>query len=177
MRRPILGLAVALVISASASTVSAQQGFSPGFSDPFFLYYGFYLPRQAALAATPTTPNMINDVAAARQNNALNDRAGLYDPIASPFSPEQLDPLSPFGPRRGPTLLPRLPVHFVSPRPHNGLPPVPYYNRTARYFPTIRSGSGPNHNMVSTRRAVSGVPAGAPGIAGMGGMGVGIPGR
>src|SRR5947209_6838977 len=104
MRRPMFGLAFALGVLAFAPAAQAQ---GVGFSDPFFLYYGFYLPRQASIAAQPSTPSMIGDVAAARQNYALADRAGLYDPIQSPLN--QIDPSSPFNPRNSPQRLPQLP--------------------------------------------------------------------
>lgn len=152
MRHFLSGLAVVVGLSLLAPACHAQTagGFSPGFSDPFFLYYGVYLPRQQYLAAQPSTPNMINEVAAARQSAVMADRQGLYDAPVSPFSPELVDPLSPFSPRRT-TPLPRLPTHFIRPRPHNGLAPIQAYNRTARYYPGIVSSSHPNRNVPSLR--------------------------
>jgi hypothetical protein len=150
MRRSIVGLAVVLGFATLAPTVRAQVP-GTGFSDPFFLYYGFYLPRQAALAAQPSTPAMVNDVAAQRQTYALADRQGLYDPV-SPLGMDQYDPNNPFGRTRGPAPLPRLPQHFVSPRPSNGVNLNQAYNRTARYHPTVRSGSNANRNVVGGSR-------------------------
>lgn len=171
MRHVMLGLAAVVALSFLAPAAQAQVagGFSSGFSDPFFLYYGFYLPRQQYLAAQPSTPNMLNEVAAARQGAVMADRQGLYDAPVSPFSPDLIDPLSPFSPKRT-TPLPRLPMHFVRPRAHNGLPPVQAYNRTARYFPSIVSSSHPNRNTPSIRSA----RGGSGGFGGFGGYGGGM---
>jgi len=169
MRRSILGLAVVLGFATSTPTVSAQTP-GTGFSDPFFLYYGFYLPRQAALAAQPSTPSMVNDVAAQRQSYALADRQGLYDPV-SPFGMDQYDPNNPFGGRnRGPAPLPRLPQHFISPRPSNGANLNQSYGRTNRYFPSARPGSSGNRNIVGGSRYARG-SGGMAGAAAGGGFG------
>jgi hypothetical protein len=155
MRRSFVGLAVVLGFTAVVPTARAQ--FGPGFNDPLSLYYGFYLPRQAALAAQPTTQSMINDVTAQRQNYALADRQGLYDPV-SPFGLDQTDPSNPFG-RRGPAPLPRLPNprQLANPRPaSNGVAPVTHYGRADRYYPSYRPGSGPNRNVVGAGRFARG---------------------
>jgi hypothetical protein len=146
MRRILLGLAVAFGLSAFAPAVHAQ-GFSAGFSDPFFLYYGFYLPRQAALAAQPSMPNQINDVAASRQNYAVADRAGLYDPAPNQFGMEQSDPLSPFKPRAGAERLPHLPMSASSPRVETHLQNG-QFRSAGRYYPAMRPGSFANKNVV-----------------------------
>jgi hypothetical protein len=173
MRRILLGLAVTLGLAVFAPETKAQTGFSPGFSDPFFLYYGFYLPRQQYLASQPSTANQINDIATARQNYALADRAGLYDPNANnPFAIDPTDPLNPYR-RKGAERLPRLPGHFAQPRNQTQANPAVnsgYFNRTSHYYPGVRSGSFANKNIGHTRGRVSG--------PGMGGMGMpGIPGR
>src|SRR5690606_29500925 len=101
-------------------------------NDPFFQYYGFYLPRQAALAAQPRPQDSINALAAARQYSALTERASLYDPI-QPFG--TYDPNLLFGGRGG--------VQFGGMATHgtniNGSGPSGYYNRTHTYFPGLRS--------------------------------------
>jgi hypothetical protein len=173
MRRLLIGLGVAFGLAAFAPTVRAQGAgaFSPGFSDPFFLYYGFFLPRQAALSAQPTTANQLVDVAAARQNYALADRAGLYDPnVNNPFAMDT-DPLNPFPSRRGAERLPPIPPHFIAPRSQSRVD-VPYFNRAGRYFPTLRTGSNANQNVVGSNRYAR---AGVAGYGGFGGLGV--PGR
>jgi hypothetical protein len=171
MRRLLLGLAVAFGLAAFAPAVQAQ-GFSAGFSDPFFLYYGFYLPRQAALAAQPSVPNQLNDVAASRQNYALADRAGLYEPNTNQFGFDQADPLSPFKPRTGAERLPRLPYNVASPRVEthmmNGS-----YRSAARYYPAMRPGSNANKNVVGGSKYAR---AGAAGYGGGYGM-PSMPGR
>lgn len=181
MRRALIGLAFVGMLSAVGSSAQAQV--SAGFSDPFFLYYGFYLPRQASLAAQPTTQTMLSDVTQSRQNFTLADRAGLYDPVQSPFNVDQIDPSSPFA-RRGAERLPHLPPpSVVRPRAHNGMAPGPYYNRTARYFPSTPSGSGPNRNVAQSRASRGGGGGMAGGMmgsamsTGMGAMpGMGSPG-
>src|SRR5262245_16950315 len=97
MRRPILGLTIVLGVMALVPAEGRAQ-FIDGTGDPFFLYYGFYLPRQAALAATPRPEMTINNMAAIRQENALTERAGLYDPV-SPFGSGAFDPSHPFADR------------------------------------------------------------------------------
>ena len=88
MRRPMIGLAVALGFSLLAPA-SQAQGFG-NFSDPFTSYYGFYLPHQAAIAAQPTPMDTINAVTAARQYNAPTNRTGMFDPV-SPYGMDDPD--------------------------------------------------------------------------------------
>ena len=50
MRRTLLGLAAVLAVMTWSGVGFAQGVNNPGgFSDPFFLYYGWYLPQQNAL--------------------------------------------------------------------------------------------------------------------------------
>ena len=66
MRRFRIALVVLGLAASTASTVRAQTGFaaaSGGFSDPFFLYYGFWLPRQQYLAAQPRAEDSIRESA------------------------------------------------------------------------------------------------------------------
>lgn len=135
MRRPMFGLAIVL----GALTLAPAEGraqFVDGTGDPFFLYYGFYLPRQAALAATPRPEMTVNSMAAIRQENALTERAGLYDPV-SPFGSGTFDPSRPFGDR---TAGRRGGGMAGSGTSINGSGPPLYYNRTAAYYPNLRTG-------------------------------------
>ncbi|MBX6316008.1 MAG: hypothetical protein IRY99_24310, partial [Isosphaeraceae bacterium] len=153
---------------------SPPVGLGPtaGFSDPFFLYYGWYLPRQQLLANQPGPELMLNQVSAGRQINALTERAGLYDPIGN-IGQEELDPMRPFGSRSGVSRHYRpSPTGLLSTNT-NGAGPATYYNRTAgangrNYFPSMRLGRGPNRNIVSTRSGGGrfGIPFGGIGLPG-----------
>src|SRR5829696_3316821 len=98
MGRRSLALAVVLGISVlgSAQRAHAQFGSFGGGGDPFSLYYGYYLPHQAAIAAQATPLDTINAAQAARQTAAARDRTGLFDPISS-FGDEDIDPTRPYG--------------------------------------------------------------------------------
>jgi hypothetical protein len=170
MRRPFLGFAAALAIVTLAPADRAHAQFTGAGGDPFSLYYGYYLPHQAYIAAQPTPLDTINQVTAARQYTAQTDRAALYDPI-SPYGEEDLDPLRPYSDRRGRERTPRVQgFSYGGNDPSSntrGTGPALYYNRTARYFPTLRTGRGPNRNIAAMR---------APQRGGMGmGGGMGMP--
>src|SRR3954469_19763023 len=94
MSRRQLGLAVVLGIGLFSSAQQAHAQFG-GNADPFSLYFGFYLPHQAAIAAQATPIDTINAAQAARQFTAARDRTGLYDAV-SPFADEEADPLRPY---------------------------------------------------------------------------------
>ena len=129
---------------------TSGSAFPNGGVDPFSFYYGYYLPHQAAIAAQPTSLDTINQVTAQRQFTALSERQGLYDPI-SPYGEDDLDPNRPYSARRGGDRGPDLhaPGDDVE---HPGNRPGLYYSRTARYFPQLRAGKGPNRNLAVTKR-------------------------
>jgi hypothetical protein len=139
-------VAVGIILFAPASGWAQVNGL--GSADPFFLYYGFYLPNQAYQAAQPRPEDTINANAATRQFNALRDRGEFAD--QSPFAgtDEGLDfgPYSSRGGARG---------GRMHPRPHDGnvrgTGPAGYYNRTDRYFPGMAVGRGPNKNIAVMR--------------------------
>ncbi len=168
MRPSRLVLIVALGFGLFSPSAKAQNS---GFSDPFFLYYGFYLPRQAALAAQRQPEDNIRALSAQRQYTAQTDSAGLFAPIA-PIGADELDPLRPFGTRSGSTRLARtsmagLPAGNVSGRGVSG-----YHNSVGSYYPTLRSGPssarrGPAASVVPQNRGMGG-------MGGMGNMGGGI---
>lgn len=141
MRSRRIGLgALVFGLLACGSSAHAQDA---GFSDPFFLYYGYFLPRQNAMAAQGQPEDFIRARAAQRSYTAATDRAGLYD-AASSIGIEELDPLRPYGTRTGSTHMARtvatgLPSS-VTRRGHSA--PRSHYQNHGSYFPTIRSGSG-----------------------------------
>jgi hypothetical protein len=149
--------------------VIGATGFANGGIDPFSFYYGYYLPHQAAVAAQTTPLDTLNQITAQRQINALQERAGLYDPI-SPYGEEELDPNRPYSARRGTERLAHPGLFPVATSNVRGTGPAAYYARTARYFPQMRAGRGPNRNIGVSRRGGGGMGGmGMPG--GMGGMG------
>lgn len=174
LRRPLLALAVVTVVCLISPTRRADAQVlgtvgATGGVDPFSFYYGYYLPHQAAIAAQPTPLDTINQVTAARQFAAMSDRTGLYDPI-SPYGEEELDPTRPFSSQRGRERIARPQAFAVSTGNARGTGPALYYNRTARYFPHMRVGYGPNKNIGVTRRSGGGMGGGM-GMPSMGGFG------
>jgi hypothetical protein len=162
----LVGLAL-IGLAGTSSSVHAQT-----FNDPFTAYYGFVLPRQAALALAPRPINTINDMAALRQQNALTDRAGLYDPI-QPFG-SSYDPNNPFAERMGQR---RRTGGMAARGMTMGGGGVPgRYKNTQSYYPRIRTGRGVNANASIaaglTRRPPPQVQT-RPGGMGMAGMGMG----
>ena len=174
MRRPLLGwlggLVVALMVQATPA--HAQIGGYGVGADPFSFYYGYYLPHQAAQAAQPRTIDTINQVVANQQYSARTDRASLYDPI-SPYGEDEIDPFKPYAPGSGRdrTARPTATGYGNTNSNVNGNGPGMYYNRAARYFPTLKTGRGPNHNLATLRARGSGgmgMPA-APSMPSFGG--------
>jgi hypothetical protein len=149
-RRSLFAVALASTAClAFASRPAEAQFFPNGGADPFSLYFGYYLPHAAAVAATPTPLDTINQLTAARQFQAVTDRAGLYDPI-SPYGEQDIDPLRPSGDRKGERMV--RPQQFaVATSNARGQGPALYYNRTARYYPQLRVGRGPNRNLGAVR--------------------------
>lgn len=169
MRRPFLAFAAALVVVmlAPSGRAFAQFGGVGGVgADPFSFYYGYYLPHQAAIAAQPTPLDTINQVTAQRQYTAQTDRSTLYDPI-SPYGDED-DPLSRYGKRANERLAKVQGFSYGSPDGNSrGTGPVMYYNRTARYFPGLKTGRGPNQNLARVRSARGGFGGGMPSMPSM----------
>ena len=171
-RRPLLAIAVAAAVALIVPPSQARAQFFGGAGgvDPFSLYFGYYLPHQAYVAAQPNPLDTINQITAQRQFNAVTDRAGLYDPI-SPYGEEDLDPLRPYSPNRKGERLPKPQLFANSTTNARGTGPALYYNRTARYYPHIRPSIGPNRNLGVARRSGGGMGGGGGyGGGGMGGM-------
>jgi hypothetical protein len=173
MRRPFLVRVIAVVVLALASANQAQAQTAGVGTDPFSFYYGYYLPHQAAMAAQPHVGDQLNQIVATRQYTAQTDRTQLYDPI-SPYGDEEADPLRPYSnTARGGTA--RQPMSFGYGNTNSaisGSGPSGYYSRTARYFPSLRTGRGPNRNLAQmhTGRGGGGGGMGMPSMGGMGGM-------
>ena len=174
MRRPMLGWLAGVAVLALAPATSANaQGIGAGVgADPFSFYYGYYLPHQAAIAAQPRVSDPINQVVANRQYAAQTDRSSLYDPI-SPYGDEESDPLRPYSPQggRGAGRAAGAPSFTYGGNNSNtrGNGPAMYYSRTARYFPSLRTGRGPNSNVGVSRRGGGG--GGMPSMPSMPSMG------
>jgi hypothetical protein len=172
MRRPIVASTIALAICLIAPGGRAQAQLLGGGGDPFSLYFGYYLPHAAAIAAQPTPLDTINQITAQRGYAAMTDRAGLYDPI-SPYADDS-DPLGPYDPKRkgeriGKATQFSMSTPSASSAHSQAIGPAAYYNRTARYFPQARVGRGPKKNLGVVRSRGSS-------MGGMGGMGGGMAG-
>ena len=167
LRRPYLALAVVFGIGLLLPAGRAEAQLLGGGVDPFSLYFGYYLPHQAYIAAQPTPLDTINQITAERQFNAVTDRAGLYDPI-SPYGLDDYDPLQPYAPSRKGERIARPHVFATSTTNSLGTGPALYYRRTARYYPSIKPGNGPNRNL-GVHRGRGGFGGGMGG--GMGGGG------
>ncbi len=157
MRRPLLGLAVLSVISLLAPANRSYAQLTSGSVDPFSLYYGYYLPQQAALAAQATPLDTINAAIAGRIP-VVADRAALYDPN-SPFAEEDFDILHPYSSRRGRERVPRphvFPTNTTYARVGRLGQATIYFNRTSRYYSTLKSGQHANQNLAVTRRSRGG---------------------
>ena len=178
MRRArwILGAVIA-VTAWSTQSLAQSNG---GYDDPFFLYYSYFLPRQAALAAQPQVQDTINQNFANNQVNARTNRAGLYDPSGGYGSFDDYDPNATFD---NPTARGGRSANPLGRRQFRGLPttniagrgPALYYNRAGQFYPSLRTGIGPNHNLAVTgrgmkgrfaRSASTGVPSAGAGVPG-----------
>lgn len=168
MRRISLGVMVILGSSVLASSAQAQT--SAGFSDPFFLYYGWFLPRQQYLANQPGPELLINQKAAARSEAAFVDREALSG-VTPGLEGYDLDPLHPFGTRSGISRIPRHPPTGISNMNLRGQGPPRHFTRVESYYPGLRTGQGPNVNVPHLRSRGSGMGAGAAAMgSSMGGM-------
>jgi hypothetical protein len=156
MRRALWVLAAGAAILGWAEGAGAQvSGIGGSNGDPFFLYYGWYLPQQAALANQPRIQDTIQQNVAQNQAYATTNRSSLYDPNGGsrfdPYAPE--GELGAGGPGRGMLFKNRASVPTSIGR-GLGHAPAQYYNRTAQYYPSMRVGQGPNRNLAVAGRGV-----------------------
>jgi hypothetical protein len=148
MRRFLLGSLAFLGFLSLAQSANAQ--IVGNFGDPFFLYYGFYLPRQQVLANQPGPEAAIGAVQQLRQEKVLVDRQGLYDTSGSSY----LDEGDTFlGGRGRPSRLPRTSPSGLISTNLNGMGPPLYYNRMNNYYPSL---------MARARRAPRTAPGAPP---------------
>jgi hypothetical protein len=150
----------------------AKAQFTSNNGDPFFLYYGWFLPRQQALAMQPRPANTVNALATIRQDSAFTDRAGLF---AGATSRRTYDPNTLFeGPANGRRRGGMAAIGGMA----NGAGPPRFYNRTSAYYQGMRPGQGVNPSIAvgaagATPRSGGRGPTGGgalPSAAGMMGM-------
>lgn len=170
MRRLLLGLFASLGLLGVAGEARAQSAFT-GINDPFFLYYGFYLPRQQAQALQSGPEATINAISAARQSYAATNRSDMFDPNGQGFNrfEQDADFLAGSGGRnRGPAGTGAQVARHGGNLAGHGVPAR--YNRYGNWHPTVRSGQSRNANVAVTRSHGS--------MGGFGGFnsGVGLPG-
>lgn len=133
-----------VLVAGLVATDRASAQFFPGSAgyDPFNAYYGFYLPRQAAMAVQRSygPQSTIAALSAERQMSALTNGASLYDP-SDMYDITGYDPTNPFPNRQAG----RRPGGMARIAPANtGTGPSMYYNRSGSYFPGLKQGRGVN---------------------------------
>jgi hypothetical protein len=146
MRRLLLAVSSMVLIGSWATPAKAQVG---GFDDPFFLYYGYYLPQQNFIASIPRQEDTLRSMAVQRQFNAMTERATLTDPGGTLMG---YDPLAAYGNNTG-SRLPRTISTGVITTHVNGSGPAGYYGRSSAYFPNMRTG-GPNRGSRGQQSAI-----------------------
>jgi hypothetical protein len=167
MPRSFLAFAAVLAVFAYSPFDRAHAQNTGLGVDPFSLYYGYYLPHAAAMAAQPSPLDSINQATLRRQQSAQTDRSTLYDPI-SPYGDAESETLSPYSSNRRPMagagMAARVPAYDALGNPSNlnarGHGPSQYFNRYARYHPTVKIGRGPNRNIASVRSGRAGIGGG-----------------
>ncbi|HEY2157961.1 MAG TPA: hypothetical protein VGH33_20200 [Isosphaeraceae bacterium] len=156
MRRALWVLAAGAAILGWADG-SRGQFPSSSAGDPFFLYYGWYLPQQAALANQPRIQDTIQANVAQNQAYATTNRSNLYDPNGGygRFNPHAPEPE--LGAGAGASGRGTIGLRMRSTVPTsnaNGQGPSLYFNRTAQHYPSARVGQGPNRNLAVAGRGV-----------------------
>ncbi|ADV64180.1 hypothetical protein Isop_3623 [Isosphaera pallida ATCC 43644] len=143
-------LAVLTVLTLAWGSAPAQAqfgGFGGPQTDPFSAFYGFFLPRQQALANQPSINRQLNEIAIQRQRRIPTiNRDEFGDPFDS-FGLEALDrellmEADPYASRerRTPVLDPTGPASLNT----NGRGPLGYFDNSTRYFPNRVQYSNPD---------------------------------
>jgi hypothetical protein len=181
MRRFVLGLATVLAFGLMATRAQAQPGTlnDPGLlgGDPFNAYYSWFLPFQLQQAVTPRVEDTVRAYSAVRQQAALTERSGLYDPVGAIGA--GYDPMEAFGVAGGRSRRARTTHSGQVNMNINGTGPGGYFNRASSYYPTLRAGrSSGSRNPIAQGMRRSRFSGG--GMGGLGGMnmnmGMGMPG-
>ena len=125
------------VVVLTLLVVQPAQAQNQSVGDPFSLYYGFFLPRQAAMSMNMGPSATLNQISSERQRFSAVERGSLYEP-SQPFG---LD-MGGFGgasdargnrERRVPTS----PMGLISDN-RMGMGVPGYFNRTGSYYPRLR---------------------------------------
>jgi hypothetical protein len=143
----------------SAVSTSVQAQFNPGFgvgigsigADPFSGYYSWFLPRQAAMAATPSVNNQLSQYAAERVDSFTESgRAGSALNYANlgigSATGQTVDDGRPRNPR------PRLSATGPMVTSQGGHGAGGYYERASSYYPTLRGSTYRNPGLPQSRR-------------------------
>lgn len=161
MKRTLtIGLVMAGLVSVFGPQAAAQvpnQGFGIGIgsvgADPFSGYYSWFLPRQAAMAATPTVNNQLNQYTAERvdtfnesmrANNSVLSYANLGLGGGS-VNQAGLDDDRPKNPR------PRLSSTGPMITNTTGRGIMGYHDRAGSYYPTMRQSTYRNPGLPRSR--------------------------
>lgn len=163
---------------AGSSLIAFDSSASAQFvnpTDPLFLYYSFYLPRQQVFESQAQSGpgSTIDAIAGMRQESLLQERAQrpMMDMYGATLE-QEIDPMAPFsvrGSRQG-----RMRSRRASFNQNLNGHGSPMYHRNARrYYPTARRGYGPNRNLAVIRSRSRGMGGGMGGMGG--GMGGGFP--
>ncbi len=154
MSRFEIRLSVACLLLTIGASTGQAQGFGNGgvFNDPYSLYYGLFLPRQAAIASQTTSTDIIGAAAVNRQDSMLEaERNGALFGDIQQFGSEDLDPSTPLGGRNRQRHN-RVALHQQTGKGSHG--PAKYYgmsNGLARYYPNLKTGMTANRNTAMTR--------------------------
>jgi hypothetical protein len=157
MRRCLLfGLIVtgisALTPSAHAQNFGIGAGIGNIAADPFSGYYSWFLPRQAAMASTPTVNNQLNQFAAERVDNYAESRRASSNVLdyatlgIGAATGQDLDDGRPRNPR------PRLSSTGPVVSNYTGHGVGRYHERSGSYYPTQRASTYRNPGLPGRRR-------------------------
>jgi hypothetical protein len=150
-----IGMIVTGALSIAAQEATAQN-FNPGFgmgnvsADPFSGYYSWFLPRQAAMAATPTVNNQLSQYTAERIDS-MNESARSSNSVLSYANlglngnQSQFDDDRPRNPR------PRLSATGPMITNTNGRGLSGYHDRAGSYYPTMRQSTYRNPGLPASR--------------------------
>ena len=128
-----------LILGWGSTPAQAQfGGFGGPQADPFSAFYGFFLPRQQALANQPSVNRQLNEITIQRQRRIPTINRDEFDDPFGSFGLEALDrelllEADPYAARerRTPILDPTGPASLNN----TGRGPLGYFDDSTRYFP------------------------------------------